>query len=58
MLGLTGLCCLEAVSRHALDVLYGGEGALKGSGEASLIQMSAGLFLQPRPLMRALQGWF
>ena len=55
MPGLSGLCCLEAVSHHVQDVLYGGEGALKGSGEASLIQMSVDLFLQPGLLMRALQ---
>lgn len=54
MAGLSGLCCLEAVSHRVQDVLYGGEGALKGSGEASLIQMSVDLFLQPGLLMRAL----
>lgn len=31
---LSGLCCLEAVSHHVQDVLYGGGGVLKGSGEA------------------------
>lgn len=52
---LPGLCCLEAISHRGQDVLYRGEGALKGSGEASVIQMSVGLFLQPRLLLRALQ---
>lgn len=56
MSGLSSLCCLEAVSHHVQDVLYRSEGALKGSGEASLIQMSLDLFLQPGLLLRALQA--
>ena len=56
MPGLAGLCCLEAVGHCVQDVLYGGEGALKGCGEASLIQLSVDLFLQLGLLMRAVQG--
>lgn len=52
---LPGLWCLEAVSHRVQDVLYRGEGALKGSGEASVIQMSVDLFLQPGLLLGALQ---
>lgn len=52
---LPGLCCLEAISHRVQDVLYRGEGALKGSGEASVIQMSVDLFLLPGLLLRALQ---
>lgn len=49
---LPGLCCLEAISHR---VLYRGEGALKCSGEASVIQMSVDLFLQLGLLLGALQ---
>lgn len=56
MPGLVGLCCVETISHCVQGVLYGGEGALKGPGEASLVQMSVNLFLQPGLLMKALQS--